>query len=114
MKSLAKSVVLSVTVLSFILYFIPNVFCDDFSEALLFPVEISGKILNKDGAPFTESVTVAITANIAKDASEIDYTGDRQKHVEYKQAFTGGTFSWKGQAWNVDIKAEKEGFHSSL
>jgi len=104
-----------ITFVSLVLTICINIaFADAISDALLFPAEISGKILGKDGKLFIDPVTVVITANIVKDASEVDYTGDHYKHIEYRQNVTGGVFSWKGQARDVDIKAEKEGFHSSF
>ena len=69
--------------------YVNRAFADAYSEGLLFPAEISGKIFDKDGKFFTDSVTVVITANIVKDAAEIDYTGDHYKHVDYKQVITG-------------------------
>ncbi len=85
-----------------------NVFAEEYS----YPAEISGKILDKDEKPFLENVTVVITANILTDST--DYTGDSYKHIEYKQNVTGGIFSWKGQAYNITIQAEKDGYHSDL
>lgn len=107
MKNLSRAAVLLIAILSYFVYLAPLVFCGELS----YPAEISGKILDKDGKPFIGNVTVVITANILTDVT--DYTGDRYKHNEYKQIVTGGTFSWKGQAENINLTAEKDGYYSS-
>ncbi|MFA5115745.1 MAG: hypothetical protein WC486_00500 [Candidatus Omnitrophota bacterium] len=108
MRNICKAVVSLIFVLSFVICPVSQVFSEDFS----YPAEVSGKILNKDGKLFTGEVTVVITANILTDVT--DYAGDNYKHSEHKQVVTGGTFSWNGRAENINIWAEKEGYHSSI
>jgi hypothetical protein len=108
MRNICKAVVSLIFVLLFVICPVSQVF----SEELSYPAEVSGKILDKDGKLFTGEVTVVITANILTDVT--DYTGDSYKHSEHKQVVTGGSFSWNGRAENINIWAEKEGYHSSI
>jgi hypothetical protein len=77
-------------------------------------VDISGKILDKNGNPFMDPVEVVIKASTdymdySKTASQMQSTETK----EYKILAQGGTFSWKGEGSSIYIKAEKDGYHST-
>ena len=106
-----KSVVL---ILFSIVLITPISLADEiFSEKYLFPIDISGKILDQDGKPFTDKVILHLrTETVTKEQEEMgDYSGIEKI---YEQEVSGGHFNWKGRATSVDVKVIKEGYYSTL
>ncbi|MFA5499967.1 MAG: hypothetical protein WC404_02690 [Candidatus Omnitrophota bacterium] len=80
-----------------------------------YPIEISGKILDKDGKPFTDNVEIELSVSteyldFSKSESQMQSTEDK----DYKINVQGGVFSWKGEGSHLSIEAVKEGYHSTL
>lgn len=75
------------------------------------PIEVSGKILDKDGNPFTEQVEVDIDLI----SGTVDFASGAQTDESkiYKIPTQAGTFSWKGEGTELDVEVVKEGYHST-
>jgi len=77
------------------------------------PVDISGKIVDKDGNVFYGDVTLKIVADIYyTDMTTMYGVGERQEYHELKTS--NGIFSWKGKASNVLVSAQKDGYHDNV
>lgn len=82
------------------------------AQEYFYPVNISGKILDKDGNLFKEKVTLEILATTAfYNPEEEGAISDVYK--TYEQKASGGYFNWSGQALNVSMRAKCEGYHST-
>ncbi len=78
-------------------------------EEVLFPVDISGKIVDKDGKLFTEEVTLNIYSVIwHMDLNTYDI---QEKEADYQQKVSGGYFQWKGASNRISVSVEREGYH---
>jgi hypothetical protein len=80
------------------------------SVKLDFPIEVSGKILDRDGNPFTDSVGIELSVQVASLGFDVP---DHSEFKTYNIQVQGGTFSWKGEGSSVTIEAVKEGYHST-
>jgi len=79
------------------------------------PIEISGKILDKDGKPFTENVEIEISVSI----DTVDYAAPNGHQNQYENKkyiipAQEGIFSWKGEGTDLTVEAIKEGYHSMM
>jgi hypothetical protein len=82
------------------------------AQEYFYPVNISGKIFNKDGSLFKEKVTLEILATTAfYNPEEEGAFSDVYK--TYEQEASGGYFNWNGQALDVSIQVKCEGYHST-
>ncbi|MFA5499965.1 MAG: hypothetical protein WC404_02680 [Candidatus Omnitrophota bacterium] len=83
-------------------------------KKLIYPIDISGKILDKDGRPFTEQVELKISVSIdSLDYSKPDYQMQSSETEAYTIPAQGGTFSWNGEGSSLSVEAVKEGYHST-
>lgn len=74
------------------------------------PVDISGKVIDKDGNTFYGEVTLEIKADIYfTDMTTMYGVGERQECHELKTS--NGLFSWKGKASNILVSVQKDGYH---
>ncbi len=79
-----------------------------------YPIDVSGKILNKDGSPFAGLVEVKIC--VTNNYLDFGNSNSDMTHSEcktYMVTAQGGVFSWKGEGSSVTIEAVKEGYHST-
>ncbi len=85
------------------------------SVKLDFPIEVSGKILDRDGNPFTDDIEIKLC--VSTDYLDFSKSGSQMQSTEdniYKIDAKGGIFSWKGQGSGIRIEAIKEGYHSTV
>jgi len=77
-------------------------------------VDISGRILDENGNPFTDSVEVVINVSTTYlDYSKSESQMQSIENKEYKILAQGEAFSWKGEGKHLQIEAVKEGYHST-
>ncbi len=104
MKRLLFTIILSLICFSSV------ALAEEVTKENLFPVDISGKVFDKNGNLFNEEVLIKITAEITfPDAASVDGVGSREESYEFK--VSNGHFSWSGKASYITVTAEKEGYH---
>ncbi len=82
------------------------------SERKLLPVDISGKILDKDGKEISGDVTLIIKVSKHKDdASNMYGFVEIKDTLELKSQ--GSRFSWTGEATSVSVLAQKDSYYST-
>lgn len=106
MPSKVKAAILSIT----LLFGIASVGFT--AQEYSYPVNISGKILDKDGSLFRGKVTLEILATTGIYNPEVEGALE-DVYKTYEQEVSGGYFNWSGQALDVSMHAKCEGYHST-
>jgi hypothetical protein len=113
-NAMLKKLVLCVT-LSVSIVLISNCAGTAAIRKFIYPIEVSGKILDKDGRPFTEQVELKISVSIdSMDYSKPPERAQSYENNTYTIPVQGGTFTWKGEGTSLSIEAIKEGYNSTL
>jgi hypothetical protein len=81
---------------------------------IIHPIDVSGKVLDKNGNLFTGDVEIKLRVStsyldFSKSESQMQSTEDKY----YKINAQGGIFSWKGEGSDITVKAVKEGYYST-
>ncbi len=96
-----------------LLYGLNNYASEDVVETSAIPVEISGKILDKEGKPFYGDVILEVLSREVLFSAGFP-AGFVNNEKTDKILCSGGVFRWNGKSDRVGMRAVKDGYHSSI
>jgi len=112
---MSRKAVLCITL--FVLMALNHNYAEAKPKVLIYPIEVSGKILDKDGNIFTGQTEVKLDVSTdtidmaARPGSGLEESSETKVYTIPTQA---GTFSWTGEGSDLSIEAVKEGYHSTM
>jgi len=80
---------------------------------ILNPIDVSGKVLDKNGDLFVGNAEILLTVEIGTLDYDLPDLEGQSEYKTYKMQAHNGTFSWKGEGSSVTVEAVKEGYHST-
>ena len=90
-----------------------NCVSEDTVETSAIPVEISGKILDKEGKPFYGDVILEVLSREVLFGTGFP-AGFVNNEKKDEILCSGGVFNWNGKSDRVGMRAVKNGYHSSI